>query len=49
MKERHLKYMKSQIHCKKKFYDFPVPDGMSLPKLSLAGKNLIIPGLGEFG
>jgi hypothetical protein len=28
---------------------FPSPAGMSLTKLSLVRKNLIIPGLGEFG
>jgi hypothetical protein len=27
---------------------FPSPAGMLLPKLSLAGNNLIIPGQGEF-
>jgi hypothetical protein len=33
----------------KKIIVFPPPAGMSLTKLSLAGKNLIIPGHGEFG
>jgi hypothetical protein len=33
----------------KKVIDFPVPSGMSLTKLSLAGNNLIIPCQGEFG
>jgi hypothetical protein len=37
------------LHCKKRFSFFPSPAGMSLTKLSLAGNNLIIPGLGEFG
>ena len=34
---------------KKKLLIFPSPAGMSLAKLSLAGKNEIIPGQGEFG
>jgi hypothetical protein len=33
----------------KKVKDFPVPAGMSLTKLSLAGNNSIIPGKEEFG
>jgi hypothetical protein len=33
----------------KKGIRFPSPAGMSLTKLSLAGKNLIIPVQGEFG
>jgi hypothetical protein len=37
------------IHCKKSLTIFPSPAGMSLTNLSLAGKNLIIPGQGEFG
>jgi hypothetical protein len=37
------------MHCKKGLSIFPSPGGMSLTKLSLAGKNLIIPGQGEFG
>jgi hypothetical protein len=37
------------VHCKKRLEVFPFPDRMSLAKLSLAGKNLIIPGQGEFG
>jgi hypothetical protein len=40
----HLDYT-----VKKKMIVFPVPAGMSLTKLSLAGNNLIIPGQGEFG
>ncbi len=36
-------------HCKKSLSIFPSPTRMSLTKLSLAGKNLIIPGQGEFG
>jgi hypothetical protein len=32
-----------------RFAVFPSPAGMSLTKLSLAGKNLIIPGRGELG
>jgi hypothetical protein len=36
-------------HCKKFLTIFPSLAGMSLTKLSLAGKNLIIPGQGEFG
>jgi hypothetical protein len=34
---------------KKSFSNFPSPAGMSLDKLSLAGKNISIPGAGEFG
>jgi hypothetical protein len=30
------------LHCKKRFATFPSPVGMSLTKLSLGGKNLII-------
>jgi hypothetical protein len=33
----------------KQVSDFPIPAGMSPTKLSLAGKKLVIPGLGEFG
>ncbi len=36
-------------HCKKNLAISPSPAGMSLTKLSLAGKNLIIPDQGEFG
>ncbi len=36
-------------HCEKRLPIFLSPAGMSLTKLSLAGNNLIIPGLGEFG
>jgi hypothetical protein len=39
----------TSIHCKKRFVIFPSPAGMSLTKLSLDGKNLIIPVQGEFG
>jgi hypothetical protein len=39
----------SRVHCKKMLPIFPSPGGMSLTKLSLAGKILIIPGQGEFG
>ncbi len=39
-----------EIMCTvKKLTIFPSPACMSLTKLSLAGKNLIIPGQGEFG
>jgi hypothetical protein len=39
---------KHVVHCKKR-KEFSVPAaGMSLTKLSLAGKNLIIPAQGEF-
>jgi hypothetical protein len=38
-----------KIHCKKMLAISPSPAGLSLTKLSLAGKNLIIPGQGEFG
>jgi hypothetical protein len=38
-----------QLHCKKRLAIFPSPARMSLTKLSLAGKNVIIPGQGEFG
>jgi hypothetical protein len=34
---------------KKRIAVFPSPGGMSLTKLSLAGKNLIIPGQRKFG
>jgi hypothetical protein len=37
------------VHCKKSSAVFPSPAGMSLTKLSLDGKNLIIPVKGEFG
>jgi hypothetical protein len=38
------------LHCiKKRLTTFPSPAGMSLAKLSLAGKNLIIPAKGKFG
>ncbi len=37
------------IHCKQRFAVFPPPAGMSLTKPSLAGNNLIIPVLVEFG
>ncbi len=37
------------VHCKKRSGVFPSPVGLSLTKLSLAGKNLIIPGQGVFG
>jgi hypothetical protein len=36
-------------HFKKRLSIFPFPVGMSLTKLSQAGKNLNIPGQGEFG
>ncbi len=36
------------LHCKKRLATFPIPAGMSLTKLSLAGNNLIIPGQEEF-
>jgi hypothetical protein len=39
----------SHMHCKKRLAIFPSPAGMSLIKLQLAGKNLIIPDQGEFG
>jgi hypothetical protein len=38
------------VNCKKrKLAIFPSPAGMSLTKLSLARKTLIIPGLEELG
>jgi hypothetical protein len=37
-----------QVHCKKRLAIFPSSAGMSLTKLSLARKNLIIPDQGEF-
>jgi hypothetical protein len=40
---------REDLHCKKRLAIFPSPARMSLPKLYLAGKNLIIPGQGEFG
>jgi hypothetical protein len=39
----------SYLHCKKRLSFFPSPAGMSQIHLSQAGKNLIIPGQGEFG
>jgi hypothetical protein len=36
------------LHCKKSLKIFPFPAGMSLTKLSLAGKNFIISGQGEY-
>jgi hypothetical protein len=39
----------SFIHCKKRTSIFPSPAGIPLSKLSLAGKNLIIPGQRVFG
>jgi hypothetical protein len=36
------------INCKKSVSIFPSPARMSITKLSLAMKNLIIPGQGEF-
>jgi hypothetical protein len=36
------------IHCIKKFAIFPSQAGMSLTKLSLGGKNEIIPAQEEF-
>ncbi len=46
----HLKHgALHTVHCKKRFAVFPSPAGMSLTKPSLAGNNLIIPVLGEFG
>jgi hypothetical protein len=38
-----------KLHCKKKLAIFPSPAGMSLTKLSLGGKNFIIPAQEEFG
>jgi hypothetical protein len=35
----------NKVHCKKRLAVFPSP----FTKLSLAGKNLIITGQGEFG
>jgi hypothetical protein len=37
------------LHSKKRLAVFPSPDGMSLTKLLLVGKNLIIPAQVEFG
>ncbi len=37
------------LHCKKRLAVFPSPAGMSLAKLYLEVKNLVIPGQGEFG
>jgi hypothetical protein len=37
------------IHCKNRISFFLSPAGMSLTKHSLAGNNLILPDLGEFG
>jgi hypothetical protein len=39
---------RNSLHCKKSLSIFPAPAGMSLTKLSLAGKKLIISGM-EFG
>ncbi len=42
-------FWKNEIHCKKGYLAIsPSPAGMSLTKLSLAGKTLIVPGQGEF-
>ncbi len=40
--------MKKRCTVKKRLAIFPSPARMSLTKLSLAGKSLIIPGQGEF-
>jgi hypothetical protein len=42
-------FHRSMYTVKKSLSIFPSPAGMSLTKLSLAGKILIIPGQGEFG
>jgi hypothetical protein len=42
-------HLRPSLHCKKRLTIFHSPAGMSLTKLSLAGNNLIIPGLREFG
>ncbi len=47
--ERFTQRHYQTVHCKKRFLVFPSPAGMSLTKLSLAGKSLIIPAQGEFG
>jgi hypothetical protein len=37
------------VHCENRLEVFPSPARMPFTKLSLAWKNLIIPGQGEFG
>jgi hypothetical protein len=37
------------IHCKKSYSFFVPSRDVTIPKLSLAGNNLIIPDQGEFG
>jgi hypothetical protein len=41
--------LKHCLHCKKNVYSFPFPSRDVTNQLSLAGKNLIIPGHGGFG
>jgi hypothetical protein len=41
--------LKSQSYTVKKLFIFPTPLGMSLTKISLAVKYLLIPCQGEFG
>jgi hypothetical protein len=40
--------LKCTVHCKKRLVVFRSPAGMSLTKLSLAGKNFIISGQGDW-
>ncbi len=44
-----MRIQKSTYTVKKSLYIFLSPARISLTKLSLAGKNFIIPGQGEFG
>ncbi len=41
--------VKEPVHCKKRLEVFPSPAGMSLTKLSLAGKYFNYSRPGEFG
>jgi hypothetical protein len=43
-----LLFGKKIVHCKKELAIFPSQAGMSLTKLSLGGKKLIIPAQEEF-
>ncbi len=43
-----LSLEKPILHCKKRLSIFPTPAGMSLTKLSLDGKNLLILGQVDF-
>jgi hypothetical protein len=44
-----LCFPKQSMHCKKGLAVFPIPAGMSLIKLFLAGNNFVFPAQREFG